>query len=106
MKEGRKTMMLRAVSADAVRIVNGSNHHLLKFAALICSLPQSGSRLRAPLLVSILSSSYALLSLCGPCSCVERTVLTPPTLSTPHDILRLKCHLYKTSCSEDSTRRA
>jgi hypothetical protein len=35
MKEGPKTRMLRALSAEAVRIPNGSNHHLLKFA-LIC----------------------------------------------------------------------
>src|ERR687897_807534 len=37
MKEGPKTRMLSAVSAEAVRIPNGSSHHLLKFA-LICSL--------------------------------------------------------------------
>src|ERR671933_936326 len=95
MKEGRKTMMLTAVSADAVRIVNGSNHHLLKFAALICSLPQSGSRLRAPLLVSILSSSYALLS--GSCSYVERTVLTP--------LLRA-CRTISYACSATYSKRA
>src|SRR5215210_959354 len=53
MKEGPKTRMLRAISAEAVRIENGSNHHLLKFA-LICSLLATGSRLRR--LVSILSS--------------------------------------------------
>src|SRR5215212_3332947 len=58
MKEGPKTRILSAVSAEAVRIPNGSNHHLLKFA-LIC----------------------------------------PPSWrsGTPHDILRLKCLLYKTT---------
>src|SRR5829696_7193030 len=43
MKEGRKTMMLDALSAEAMRIHNGSNHHLLKLA-LICSLLAAGSR--------------------------------------------------------------
>src|SRR5215210_869444 len=41
MKEGPKTRMLRAISAEAVRIPNGSSHHLLKFA-LICSLLATG----------------------------------------------------------------
>src|SRR5215207_8890607 len=62
MKEGRKTMMLDAVRAEAVRIHNGSNHHLLKFA-LICSLHATGSRR----LVSIFS--YGLRS---GLSCVEQ----------------------------------
>src|SRR5919199_6364653 len=97
-------MMLTAVSADAVSIVNGSNHHLLKFAALICSLPQSGSRLRAPLLVSILSSSYTLLFAAPARMWNEQCVLRGG--SALRNILRLKCNLFKTSCSEDSTRRA
>jgi hypothetical protein len=58
-KEDPKTRMFNAVSAEAVRIPNGSNHHLLKFA-LICSLLASGSRLRR--LASILSCPYALTS--------------------------------------------
>src|SRR5215216_1946925 len=62
MKEGRKTMMLDAASAEAVRIHNGSNHRLLKFA-LMCSLLATGSRR----LVSIFSC--ALRSVL---SCVER----------------------------------
>ena len=36
MKEGPKTRILSAVSAEAVRIPNGSNHHLLECVP-ICS---------------------------------------------------------------------
>src|SRR5215210_8408285 len=45
MKEGPKTRMLRVISAEAVRILNGSSHHLLKFA-LICSLLTTGHATR------------------------------------------------------------
>ena len=45
MKEGPKTRILSAVSAETVRIPNGSSHHLLKFA-LICSLLASGHAAR------------------------------------------------------------
>ena len=75
--------MLAAVSAEAVRIHNGSNHHLLKFA-LICSLHATGSRR----LVSIFS--YGLRS---GLSCNDVSLSS----STAHDILRLQCHLYKTT---------
>jgi hypothetical protein len=66
-KEGPKTMMLVAISAETFRMPNGNNHHLLKFA-LICSLPPRRSRVRR--LVSILSCA-----LHSGLSCVERTVL-------------------------------
>ena len=34
MKEGPKRRILSALSADTVRIPNGSSHHLLKFALI------------------------------------------------------------------------
>ena len=64
MKKDPKTRMFNAVSAEAVRIPNGNNHHLLKFA-LMCSLLETRSRLRR--LVSILFVSYS-----GRYSCIER----------------------------------
>src|SRR5215216_2624905 len=85
-KEGGKTMITNALSAEAVRIQNGSNHHLLKFA-LIRSLLTTGSRFWR--LVSILSCIHPLL-----CSTLRSPMRRKNGAHPPLRARRAKSYIY------------